>query len=340
MDRESIINELKNNPKAQAYLSRFDRQSAEQFLQSYASTKEILLRWGEDLRNMQHDNNTYFRECAEEYYWQIVQKKLFNLQCLWRAEKIDLPVTVSYEFMFWEENIKSCPFIEDVTETEIDAMLSYLENAPFDHDEMNPEGWQSYFDFKDEDGGASEFYPEWYEAYDLVMGTQNLISLPDIKGQKEEKYLSAWRKATHGESEPVDMNNMIYASDEEIEKFIRHVEPYKILDYYRLYRDRNESSGFMEQMEEVLQLLSAEPGEVIIPEGKFPDAIYQAGHLLKVKKMKSLLIEIHNEHLERKAMGISYEQDGTPEEDWLVKDVKEHILAGRKILGEPENFDY
>jgi hypothetical protein len=342
MDKVTLLNELKNNAKCQAYLSQFEPQSAQQFLESYVSTKEHLLKWGEDLRNMQHDNNTYFRECAEMYYWQIMQKKLFNLQCLWRAEKIELPVTISQEFIFWEENIKSCPFLDDITESELDAMLTYLENAPYYHEAGNPDSWQAYDDFKDGSNGdgAGDLYPDWYEAYDLFMGTQALIALPDIKGNKEQKYLSAWREHNIRDTKPYDSSKTLFSTEEEMEKFIRNVEPYKILDYFRLYKERNDNSELMETLEHEIELLRSEPGEVIIPEGRFPDAIFQASHLLKVRKMKSLLKEIHTAHLERKEMGISYEQEGTAEEDWLVKDVKNHILEGRRLLGEPEDFDY
>ena len=133
---------------------------------------------------------------------------------------------------------------------------------------------------------------------------------------------------------------MIWCNEENIEKFIRAVEPYKILDYYRLYQERFKDEGLMEYLEEQLELMNAETEPVYIPEGKYPEAIFQASHLLKVKKMKIFIPQIHTEHLERKSMGISYEQEESVDEHWLVKEFRQHILEGRKLLGEPENFDF
>lgn len=339
MSEKKLLEELKKDPKCQEYLSQFDADSARQFLEYYVGTKEHLLKWGADMRKMQRDNDTHFRELAEKYYWQIFQKKLFNIQCRWRAEQIELPVTVTHEFKYWEENIKTCPFVEDVTAPELDAMLSYLENAPYDHDETEPDTWQGYEEFK---YGEDEGYPDWYEAYDLVMGTSSLSSLPDVRGQKEERYMNAWREKHLGppSSAPRDMSRVIWCDEESIERFIRAVEPYKILDYYRLYKERFKDDGLMEYLEEQLELMNAEPDDVYIPEGKYPDAIFQASHLLKVKKMRTFLPKIHAEHLERRSMGISYEQEETVDKHWLVKEFREHILEGRKLLGEPENFDF
>ena len=69
---------------------------------------------------------------------EILQKKLFDMQCLWRAEKIIIPeINVSSDFRYWEANIFNCPFIEPVTENEIEIILKHLtKEEPYrlDHD--------------------------------------------------------------------------------------------------------------------------------------------------------------------------------------------------------------
>jgi len=342
MNTQQILEELKNNPKCQAYIAQFDPDSAQRFLESYASTKELLLKLGDDWRNSQPDNSIYFLGYAEAYYWQIAQKKLFNMQCLWRAEKLDLPVTISHEFGYWEDNIKTCPFLPDISEDEIETMLTYLQSTTFEHEDYEPQLWQAYGEFKDDTGiGAGDDYPDWYQAYDNVAGTAGLMALPDIRGLKEEKYLNAWRK--EGGIPPIgeiDVSRIMWSGEKEVEEFIRNVEPYKILDFYRLYKSTSRRHEFNERLEDITEILNAEAGDVYIPEGKFPDAIFQAAHLLKVEKMKLLLPQVHQSHLERKAMGIGYEQAEPPEDYWLANEIKAHILEGRRLLGEPEDFDF
>jgi hypothetical protein len=338
-DKQQLLAELKNNPRVTDYLSGFEEGSVGRFLDSYAGTKKMLLQFGEHWRQRQLKSVNYFRTCAEDLYWLIAQKKLFNLQCLWRAEQITLPVAITYEFQFWAKNLKTCPFLEDVTEAEMEAMIGYLEQAAYDYEEYDPWDWQAYDEFKDEATGigAGDYYPAWYEAYDNYLGTQHLMALPDVKGEIEEKYLKAWRTSRQTQyAAKVQAKPSIYSDDKTTEEFIRKVEGYKILDYYRLYRSETNKMEFMEMVQYELDRFVEETDEVWIPAGKFPDAIFQAGHLLKVSHIKSLLPEIHQNHLERKAMGISYEQEKALQEDELINATKERIKEGRRLLGEEE----
>jgi hypothetical protein len=95
-----------------------------------------------------------------------------------------------------------------------------------------------------------------------------------------------------------------------------------------------ERMEFLERLENVIQILKEEEGEVYIPEGKFPDAIFQAMHLLKVSKIKLLLPVIHQSHMETKAMGISYSDDDQVFHSDLAQTMKERINEGKKLLGE------
>jgi hypothetical protein len=337
MKKEKLLLELQNNPRVKEYFSGFDENSVKQFLEDYASKKEMLLTYGEDWRNMQDGEAGYFRACAEQYYWIIAQKKLFNLQCLWRADQIELPVETTWDFLHWEANIKNCPFIEAITEEEIEVMIRYLEQTHDDLEDDDTRNWQEYDEYRDEETGigANDNYPEWYHFYDAEFGTSNVMLLPDLAGEREEKYLSAWRDNAFGTT-PVSAHEktLKYCSSETVEDFIRKVEPYKILEYYRLQQRYMERMEFLERLENVIQILKEEEGEVYIPEGKFPDAIFQAMHLLKVSKIKLLLPVIHQSHMETKAMGISYSDDDQVFHSDLAQTMKERINEGKKLLGE------
>lgn len=307
--KETILNELKSNPKVIAYTAPYSDESVQAFLESYASTKELLLNYGEHYRTVNDGSTLHYRAWAESYYWQIAQKKLFNLQCQWRARKIDLPIEVTYEFFYWGQNIKACPFIPPATDAELDAMIEFLEGAPYDHHDNDIFDWQDYTGFKDENDamGVGDDYPNWYAWYDVHIGPHHLLALPDLRGAYQEKCFAAWRAAQEDGAVYVMTKQKPFLSTGQFEDFIKQVESYQIYDYYRAYCEWSHKNEQMEPLESELKLLFDEPGEVWIPEGRFPDAIFQAAYLLRVKKIKELLYHIHQQHLERLEMGISYE---------------------------------
>ena len=330
VNRETILEELKSNPKVQSYIANYEESSVQSFLDHYATEKELLLNYGESYRSWKANDLMYYRNCAEKYYCQIAQKKLFNQQCLWRAQQIDLPIEVTYEFYYWSLNIKACPFIEKVTEREIEVMIDFLEKAPYDHSDNYLNNWQEYDDFKDEENllSAGDNYPNWYAWYDVYIGPAGLMSLSDLRGAYEKKCFQAKRgKAIIPAPMPMPERKP-WLSINQTEEFIKQVEPYQIIDYYRHYQEWSNKSERMEEMDTELKMIMEEQDEVWMPEGKFPDAIYHAAYLLKVKKIKSLLPQIHEEHLERLEMGISYEM----EKDEFIDTSRQALREGKKIL--------
>jgi hypothetical protein len=331
-NKESILEELKNNPKVKKYVEPYDEESVNSFLTHYASTKEMLLQYNELYRKSHSADVEYYRNAAEDFYWQIAQKKLFNQQCLWRAQRIDLPIEVTYEFTYWERNIQSCPFIEPVTETEMNCMIAYLEQATYDTVDDYLDNWQDYEYFRDEETGMGmgDDYPEWYSWYDATLGPSDLMLLPDIRGAYEEKCTSVVFDARNKDRNYPPSDRKPYLSYSQMEDFIKKVEPYKIGNYYQLYLEWRDKGDRVEEMEREIELMLAETEEVWVPEGKFPDAIFQAAYLLKVKKVKKLLPLIHQEHMDRLEMGISYELT----DDNLIEVWKQNLREGKKMLGE------
>lgn len=331
-NKESILEELRNNPKVQKYVSEYDEESVNSFLNHYAGIKEMLLQYNEMYRKSHSADVEFYRNAAEDFYWQIAQKKLFNQQCLWRAQRIDLPIEVMYEFTYWERNIQSCPFIEPVTEEEINTMIDYLEQATYDSVDEYMDNWQDYEYFRDEEThmGAGDEYPAWYTWYDEHIGPPDVMMLPDIRGAAEDKYTSVVFDARNKNSTYSTTEHKPYLSYSQMDDFIKKVEPYKISNYYQLYLEWTDKGESVEEIGREIELLLAETEEVWMPEGRFPDAIFQAAYLLKVKKVKKLLPLIHQEHMDRLEMGISYELTN----DSLIDVWKQNLREGKKMLGE------
>ena len=88
--RQQTEDELKSNPAMQEYFSAFNEQSVEGFIRNYARKKAIYITQGPAIINNKEQEDLKFKFLAEDALWTIQQKKLFNLQCQWRAEQIKL----------------------------------------------------------------------------------------------------------------------------------------------------------------------------------------------------------------------------------------------------------
>lgn len=337
MDKDTLLEQLQNNHKCRAFLASYGQDSADDFLKHYVDEKYRMLQRSKEWRDPQRYNESYFRGRAEKFYWIIAQKKLFNLQCLWRAGQVELPVQVGAEFDYWGRNIMSCPFNEPVTTTDIEAKLAYL-HRPFSdvYEEPWDMLWQDYDDFKEDGGtGAWDYYPDWYAFYDAIMGTGALLSLPDLKGEEEERYMEAWRKENHqNHPEPPPEVPTIWYNEERAIEFIRAVESPAILRSFVNYWEAQQDRDFQDSLRPVLTILSHEEVPAPVPAGNFPDVLYEALFRLEARKMETLLPLVHEAHLERQAMGIGYEQDCPLEEDHIVAIWKKGIQRGKEILGE------
>ena len=112
--------ELAENKDLQDYLKGFHPKSV------LAFTDYLLIQ-----RNVWIENNSYYEslisnegiewvEPATNHLNVIQHKKLFDKQCLWRAEKIKIDgLQLCCEFLQWENNILNCPFIDPVSEEDL-----------------------------------------------------------------------------------------------------------------------------------------------------------------------------------------------------------------------------
>ena len=145
-------------------------------------------------RKRHEEEQLKFYNAEEEALWEIQQKKLFNYQCLWRAERVVTEhVETEMDFNYWSRNIKNCAFIKPISDEEFNMYKDYYETKEVDDfdETFKYIDWQDYHTYKEEAKGDEETisYPEWYEYYDMREGTNALMLLPDIRGEKEGFYL-------------------------------------------------------------------------------------------------------------------------------------------------------
>jgi hypothetical protein len=190
--------ELMTNDIMLKFLENAYPSSRESFISDYARQKVQWLEWGpKNAQWLEREDLSWVNDATERLK-EIQQKKLFDIQCLWRAEKITLPgVEVSCDFEHWEEDIFNCPFIDPVTESEVEMYAQYLQSENFEKHQGFMDSWQDYKSIKaayNESGEADRNFPDWYDFHNGRTGLSVYLILPDIRGEKEDFYLDLWRR--------------------------------------------------------------------------------------------------------------------------------------------------
>lgn len=266
-DLEKIIQEeLENDEAVKNYLNPYSDWSGKTFISGFARMKADALINMATLQEQYDFQDTIFQEYAESHLWIIQQKKLFDLQCQWRAGLIELPdVETTYDFYYWENDIARCPFIPPITAEEVAWYQEYLSQLTFVDVEtfLEPENgqWQDYdelkeaYEFESAEGAYFE-YPPWYVLYDLKAG-QNFMVLPDVRGDQQRRYLSAYHRAqaparqyTPEEREAlnaqVNKAHIDFYDEDQISDFIKSIEPVPVQRILNKYRHLQNSVGDQE----------------------------------------------------------------------------------------------
>jgi len=189
--RQQISADLETNPKYQSYFKKFSPESVKTFTFRFAESQiSMISSYEYYLTQAQSSKELQYREETETIFKHIKQKKLFNMQLLWRAGKLTLPnIRTTWHFNYWGEHINDCPFLDEITPQEVEAMKQFLLSESSENHNEYSTNWQDYDEFmqKNEEGDYEDM-PEWYQFYDSYLGTGSLLLLPDNIGALEEKY--------------------------------------------------------------------------------------------------------------------------------------------------------
>ncbi len=166
------------------------------FKKHYSDEVAHALSWGPRHLWQIHRNKNPFLYYAEEALCEIQQKKLFDLQCQWRAEMIELKgIATTYDFEYWEMNIREAKFLSRITESELRIYMDYLKSSEY-RVNWKCHSWQNYTAIKDDyhNNGGRSLIPPWYHYHNYATQNSSLLQLPDIIGAKEKIYLEKYDK--------------------------------------------------------------------------------------------------------------------------------------------------
>jgi len=200
-----------------------------------------------------------------------------------------------------------------------------------------------------------ENYPQWYEYYDLQMGTSKLLLLPDIRGEKEEYYISACLKEEHKKNSIQSDNTFIkpkpglYGDPKVFNEFINLFEDkyfkYTSEGYINATKDHYDEYEINDDdIDNAIRILQKADERVSMPSSSnWREAVIKCAILYKNGKIASEIDIAYEEYLMLRSAGIGWYLDdysGEYRKERLVKFYEDLILDGREALGEQRDFNF
>ena len=353
--QEEIIQEMKTNPAYQNFLKGFFGDDADRWIKEYARQKRTWLQWGKQFGAWQEKAKLQWLTAAAEHLQAIQQKKLFDAQCLWRAEQLEIAeVEIAFDFEVWERKIFQCPFISPVSRADVDLYIDFLkENCNPEQDKYAQ--WQGcYYDFRETPEGLATGedcteIPMWYVYHNRITGHGQYLALPDIRGEKETHYENLAFAKSRAEQEanpfvPEKRPRLSYLHKDQLDAFPRRYETQEVQNWREAYawfqRHKHELDEVLMPIAQLF--LDAEEAVPIEEGGPFMEVILRTEKEFKTRKIVDALGFVFDEYRMKMDTGLPMPevQEGY---EWISETreaEKETILKGRVLAGEPADFDF
>ena len=360
--------DLLRNPRYDGFFAPFRQSVREQFVRNYVYQRPRWVEEGDFYAGHLARTGRQFEAEAYERLWDIQQKKLFDLQCQWRAELVEVPgVRFSGDFVTLSAHIENSTAVPPITPGELDIYLAWVAQADYGqhlYDSLCKRfSWQDYDDIKmclNEDDEEPPIRiimdgpPEWYDFHNQRTGSGCFLRLPNLRGAKEMRYGLANRDANevrvaalhaHTPPPPPDPRPMILGleADHALQtSFVQAFEPKELRRQREAYQAAHpEKSWEDEDVESALDFLRGQDEPVPVPASHdWRTAVRQAMYNFRQAKLLHLLPQVYEAYCQRRAMGItqpSYSDAPRREvPDYSVNG----LLDGRERLGEPRDFDF
>ncbi|MEL6561049.1 MAG: hypothetical protein AAFQ94_22850 [Bacteroidota bacterium] len=352
---ERIINEITSNEKYKCYFDQFQESSVDPFVKNYAEKKAQLEVYGDYTKFQQERTLKRFQTEGWEALREIQHKKLFDTECLWRAEEIPRPseVLATKDFDMFAENILDYDGIEPITDKDIELYQQYLRKP------------QQLIKFGSHHSHYSEFrmmkneylkngdtFNEYFDYHNLMTGNHKLLFLPDIREEKELEYVhfrdqheskKEQKKVTPKPVTPQKPFLRMY-DDDQLTEFAKLCDDRKMVNFIKDYKVWiSERPDFVYDW--AFEYLSdVSPERVPIRANHdWKEAIYFAAADHKSNRIADILPTLHQEYLIKKDAGIlmgEYDKDSMSIYKMISDRWRNLILEGRKLKGEPEDFNF
>ncbi|MEP7168783.1 MAG: hypothetical protein ABI855_05380 [Bacteroidota bacterium] len=356
--REKIIYQVKEDlyckPRYKNFFDNYEPETIHCFVEAYSKRKAFYVMHGQDMLQKEETNQLYFHHLAENFIWEIQQKKLFDLQCLWRAEKVHVDgVQVTKDFLYLEATIKKNSCIEPVSPDELQLYVDYLFSDDYSDKEHFMQ-WQDYDFIKNQSlmfGNSG--IPAWYIFYDKQVHAKDMHDLADIRGEKEFFYLKLLSKknAVRKLYDDVtgkfqeDAKPPLHFNYKTLEFFINTFEDKSIVNYFYAAEKKHPDINKNSELNEALQLLRDSDEEIPIHKHRnWKDAVMEAAKFYKTKKIAEALITVYDEYMMRiKTQLPFYDETDCARQQIVLRNAdnyKKQILKARELNGEAADFNF
>ena len=369
-----VAADLLTNARYDEFFAPYQPTLRQSFAHHYVLHRQHWVNDGEREDARPGRNLNLHEKEAYRALWAIQQKKVFDLQCRWRAEEVrDVPgVLIADDFQTLGHDIEHCTAVPPITPDEFALFLAWVQQADYaaNFDDMFDSrfGWQQFRLVRETlvpDAPpiagrvipTPKVVPDWYRFHNAHTGHGRLLYLPDVRGTKEDRYWDAWRAGEDekkaiaeaaGTLPPVDPRPSYLQGDELralAQAFARHFEPPRLNRWREmselLHPPVTEEERQFNTMVARMQMMT-EP----VPVAAGPDwrtATRDAFLAHCHRKLVECLPLVYEEYQQRQGWGIA--QPNRLEDNFALKyDLaglyRSWILDGRTRLGEPENFDF
>lgn len=354
---EQMLHELETGERYLNFFSGYQPHTVESFKKDFVRKKTRWFERGDiNMRNAESSKLRWLDKAWDQFDL-LQQKKLFDKQCLWRAEKITIEeIKIGYDFRFWEEDVLNCPFVEPITRSEIDLYIQYLqsENVQLEKDWFL-DNWQDYDEIKKayETENANRNFPEWYDFHSGRTGTGVYLTLPDIRGEKEKRYYDLSydeareqnREANEKWERERDTRPMLqYYKDNFYDWFVSTYENKQTQKYYQAWKETClDKNPYDAQAQQALWDLQESPGQFPI-EGHYDwrQGLIRAAEKFNCHKIAEAMSEAFEEYKMRIDSGFPFErnEESVKQYEHIGNQMRERILRGRELSGEPRDFNF
>ncbi len=357
-------------------LSQYRDSDVESFYKSLVDEKvHYMLSGPYWYKRKQEAESEWISAAMKKGLKEIQQKKLFDIQCLWDAEKITLPgIEASIDLNRYWKNPLSCPFLEPITEEEFQMYINYLvSEVLYDYDNMvyNVEDYKEMRDSV-QNNTIDNDLPEWYDFHNQRTGKGVYLLYPMLRTQKEAFYRNLYwankeekentstvSNEAHEEPKPeshstiqppnhvTEMQHLpkIWAHDKgTVDFFVSTFEDrgtqtlYK--KYQRMYRGiHNSDYDYHGMINELTKHGDVWP---IGAHHDWREAFFECYIRYKQHKVAEALPIAYAQYKMYLEMNIPFEEEGEYNNQEMYADlsktIKSQILKGRELNNEPPNF--
>jgi hypothetical protein len=346
------VQELQTEEHFVNFFKNYSSFSVKVFIEHYAFEKVLWHLHGINAIDRKNKVSNEWLNGAMDCLDLVRQKKLFDLQCLWRANKIKLKgVDITAQFSYFINDSYNFPHLSPLNEKDLESLRYYLNERPLHLSYNSKSEFQDYEKIK-QDFAKPEAEPDncyhhsWYDYHNRFTGNMSLLLLPDERGEKEKFYIRLARQEERAApaqilAEPQKLPALNPDDMKLIEYIVKNFDTKESYKKFKVLQDFHKP--FMRKknliIEEDLRLLHRVKGKLHIEaDDDWRAAVKRAAEFYRRKRVAETLPEAVEElkDLEQHSRETVIDHD----KFLFITNCKQKILRGRELNGEPRDLNF